>query len=108
MARGVHPLEAQRNLPAAHQHAPKMAPTIPGPDLGLGPGPNPGLDPTEAHAGTTPVLVPAPAGVAPGADLAAQTTADVGAIAVPRCQIVAGTLATGPTQTPTTVWVCLD
>lgn len=107
MARGVHPLEAQPSPPAAHQLAPKMAPAVPGLDLGLDPGPNPGLGPTGAHAGTTPVLGPAPAGVVPGADLVAQTTADVGAIVVLRCQIDADTLATGPTQTLTPAWVCL-
>lgn len=49
--------------------------------------------PIGAHVGTTPALVPAPTDAAPGADLVA---GDVeGAIAVPPCQIVAGTLATG-------------
>lgn len=107
VARGVHPLEARRNPPAAHQHAPKMAPAVPGPDLGPDPGPSQGLGPTGALAGTTPVLVPAPAGVVPGAGLGAQTTAGVGAIVAPRCQIDADTSATGPTQTLTPAWVCL-
>lgn len=51
----------------------------------------------EAHAGTTPALVPAPTDAVPGAGLAAGSTAAVGAIAVPLCQIDAGTSATGYT-----------
>lgn len=87
-----------------------MAPVIPGRDLALDPGQNQGPVPTEVHAGTTPALVPAPTltGATPGAVLVAGNIADEGATADPQCQIVADTLATGPTQTPTAVWACLD
>ena len=85
-----------------------MAPAIPGPDLVLDPDQNPGPVPIVVHAGTTPALVPAPTVAIPGADPAAGSTADEGAIAGPPCQIVADTLATEPTRTLTTVWVCLD
>lgn len=110
LAQGAHPLGARQSPPAAHQHAPKMAPAAPGPDrvLDPDPNPNPGPVPIEAHAGTTPDLAPVPTDAVPGAVLVAGSTAGIGATAVPPCQIVADTLATGPTQTPTTVWVCLD
>lgn len=85
-----------------------MAPTIPGPDLVPSPDQNPGPVPTEVRGGTTPALVPALTVVVPEAALAAGSTAGEGATAIPRCQIVADTSATGPTQTPTTAWVCLD
>lgn len=85
-----------------------MAPATPGPDPDHDHEPNPGPVPIEAHASTTPALVPAPTDADPGADLVAGSTAGIGAIAAPPCQIVADTLATGQTQTPTAVWVCLD
>lgn len=107
MAQGACPLGNQQNPPAAHQHVQKMAPAAPGPDPDLDPDPNPGPAPIEAHAGATPALVLAPIDVVPGADLVAGSTGGTGATAVPPCQIVADTSATGPTQTPTTVWVCL-
>lgn len=56
---------------------------------------SPGPGPTEAHAGTTPALVPAPTDAVPGADPVAGNTAAVGAIAAPPCQTDADTLATG-------------
>lgn len=105
LARGVRPLRAPLNPPAAHRYAQKMAPAAPGPDPDLDPNPGPG--PIEAHAGITPALVPVPTDAVPGADLVAASTAGTGATAVHPCQIVADTLATGPTQTLTTVWVCL-
>lgn len=110
-ARGAHPLEAHLNPLAAHQRAPEVAPIIPdpnlSPDLDLGQDLNPGLDPIEAHADTTPVPALVLAGAAPGADLVALSTAGAEATAALPCRIDADTLATGPTQTPTTVWVCL-
>lgn len=54
---------------------------------------SPGPVPIEVHAGTTLALVPAPNAAAPVAALEAGV--DEGAIAVPPCPIVAGTLATG-------------
>lgn len=111
LAHGAHLLEGLLNPPAAHRCAPEVAPAIPGPnltpDLDPGPDPNPGLGPTEAHAGTTPVLAPAPADAVPGADLAALSTAGAGVIAAPPCRIGVDTLGTGPTQTPTLAWVFL-
>lgn len=87
-----------------------MAPTAPGqgPNPVHGPNQNPGPIPIEVHAGTIPALVPTPTGAIPGAILAALSTAGGGATVVPPCQIAADTLATGPTQTPTAAWVCLD
>lgn len=41
LAQGAHPLGARQSPPAAHQHAPKMAPAAPGPDRVLDPDPNP-------------------------------------------------------------------
>jgi len=57
--------------------------------------PPPGPVPIEAHAGIIPALVPAPTDAIPGADLVAGSIAGTGAIAVPQCQIVGDTLATG-------------
>lgn len=101
LAQGVHPLKAQRNPVATHQHTPKMAPIIQDLHLILDQGQNPGPVPIEVHEDTTPALVPALTDAVPGADLVAGT--GEGAIAVLPCQIAAGILATGPTQTPTTV-----
>lgn len=42
LARGARPLGARRNPPAALQHAPKMAPVVPGLGLVLDPDQNPG------------------------------------------------------------------
>lgn len=56
---------------------------------------SPGPVPIEAHAGTTPDLAPVPTDAVPGAVLVAGSTAGIGATAVPPCQIVADTLATG-------------
>lgn len=49
--------------------------------------------PIEVHVDTTPALVPVPTDAALGADLVAGTGEE--AIAVPPCQIVVDTLATG-------------
>lgn len=106
LALGVPPLGAQQNPPATHQHALKKAPAAPGRDLD--PDPNPGPVPIEAHASIILAPVPAPTDTGPGAVLVAGSTAGIGAIAALPCQIVADTLETGPTQTHTTVWVCLD
>lgn len=107
MALGVHPLMDQLNPPAAHQHAPKAL-DDPGRGLVLDQDPSPGPVLIAALEGTTPALVPAPTGAVPEADPAAGNIGDVGAIVVPPCQIGADTLGTGPTQTPTAAWVCLD
>lgn len=133
----MHPLGDLQNPPATRQHTPKMAPAIPGPDLIQDQDPSLGPGPTEAHAGTTPALDPARTDAVQGADLVVGSTAAVGVIADPPCQTDADTLATGypgattisrradfsssdveshlltifsrrPTQTPTTVWACLD
>nr|XP_033967537.1 transformer-2 protein homolog alpha-like isoform X2 [Pseudochaenichthys georgianus] len=92
LARGVRPLRAPLNPPAAHRYAQKMAPAAQGPDPDLDP--NPGAGPIEAHADITPALVPVLTDAVPGADLrswesppAQETTA------VHPCQIVADTLA---------------
>lgn len=78
---------------------------IPGPDLNLDHNPGPAL--IEARGGITPAHVPTPTGAVPGAGPAAGNTVGAATAALP-CPIVADTLETGQTQTPTTAWVYLD